>query len=76
MGYDSGHLYSEFPTAVAGSATTYYSDYYYQSTSTYIASFGGLWNDGSSDGISYWDLTHSSSFTGINFGGRLLKKPL
>src|SRR5690606_5229752 len=32
MGWDSAHPYAEFPVAVRGSATTYYSDYYYQAT--------------------------------------------
>jgi len=76
MGYDAIHPYSDFPTAVSGSDTTYYSDYYYQGAGNCIALSGGFWSSGSSGGFSYWALSDSSSLTGIVIGGRLVKKPL
>lgn len=77
MGFDENLPFAEFPVYISGaSASTYYSDYYYQSTGARIALVGGCWADGSNAGISYWALVHSSANASVYFGGRLLKKAL
>ena len=76
MGFDINHPYAEFPAAIDGSASTYYSDYYYQAAGQRVAHFGGGWYNGSSAGFSYWRLDYSSSNAVVNIGGRLLKKAL
>jgi len=76
MGFDPNNPFAEFPKTVGGSSSTYYSDYYHQSTGQRIALFGGSWGSGSSVGLSRWSLDNSSSATDVTFGGRLLKKPL
>jgi hypothetical protein len=77
MGWDSAVPYAEYPTSVAGGGVaSYYCDYYYQSTSQYIALLGGYWNDGAGDGVSGWGLRNASSSAPVYVGGRLLKKAL
>lgn len=76
MGRDVSHPYAELPVTVGGSSSTYYADYYYQSTGQYIAFLGASWSYGSDAGLSSWDLTHSSGDAYFNVGGRLLKKSL
>ena len=75
MGWDPAHPYAEFPVAVGGSATTYYSDYYYQDAGQRIALVGGSWINGSYAGPSLWTLNGSSSIAHVYLGGRLLKTP-
>jgi len=74
MGWDPAHPYAEFPVAVGGSATTYYSDYYYQNTGQRIAPVGGYWRSGSYDGPSFWALDYSSSNAYVTLGGRLVRR--
>lgn len=76
MGWDPAHPYAEFPVAVGGGTTTYYSDYYYQNTGQRIAHVGGYWYNGSNAGTSFWPLSDSSPRALVNLGGRLVKKPL
>lgn len=78
MGWDANFPFIELPTAITGGTTPteYYGDYYYQAAGQRIARFGGFWNGGSYAGLSYWDLSYSSSSTHLNFGGRLMKKAL
>ncbi|MBB6451974.1 hypothetical protein HNQ94_000395 [Salirhabdus euzebyi] len=76
MGYDTNNPFVELPVNVSGGSTTYYSDYYYQSTGQRIALVGGYWSYGSSAGLSYWALYASSGNAYVILGGRLLKKPL
>ena len=76
MGYDSTYPYAEFPTAVGGDTSTYYSDYYYQAAGARIALFGGNWYDGTLAGLFAWHLDSTSSLTYIRLGARLVKKPL
>lgn len=76
MGYDPNYPFAELPTVVGGASTTYYSDYYYQTTGQRIALFGGIWYTGAYAGLSYWYLIYSSANANVTFGGRLLKKPL
>lgn len=74
MGFDPQHPYAGFPTAVGGSSTTYYSDYYYNNTGERIARLGGIWSDGAIAGPSYWSLDYAASHAWLVNGGRLLKK--
>ena len=76
MGFDPSAPFAEFPIEVGGAASTYYSDYYYQTTGQRIALVGGGWNNGLAAGPSYWNLSDSSSNAHVGIGGRLLKKPL
>jgi hypothetical protein len=76
MGFDPACPFAEFPTAVGGGTTTYYSDYYYRNTGQRIALLGGFWSYGASAGLSFWPLDVASSFASVALGGRLLKTPL
>lgn len=76
LGYDPSYPFAQFPVAVGGSATTYYSDYYYSTTGQRIALVGGSWFHGSYAGLFYWSLTYASSGANLNVGGRLIKKAL
>lgn len=76
MGYDPNYPFSELPTVASGASTTYYSDYYYQTTGQRIARFGGSWGNGAAAGLSCWPLDASSAYASVSIGGRLLKKPL
>ena len=76
MGWDTNHPYAAFPTAVSAIGDSAYKDYYYQDTGQRIARVGGTWRAGAEAGGSYWDLRTASSVTGVDVGGRLLKKPL
>lgn len=76
MGFDPENPYAQFPVAVGGSSSKYYSDYYYQSIGQRVALVGGRWSRGSRAGPSYWHLSFSASNAYVYCGGRLLKKPL
>lgn len=76
MGWDSNHPYAALPGAVGGNTTTYYADYYYQTTGQRIALLGGNWYYGADGGLSCWLLYSASSGASIALGGRLLKKAL
>jgi hypothetical protein len=76
MGYDANYPYAALPKTIGGGPTTYYSDYYYQSTGARIALLGASWFNGSSAGLSFWALDGSSSDAAVRLGGRLLKKAL
>lgn len=77
MGFDENLPFAEITkTATGGSPTTFYSDYYYQSTGQRVALLGGSWHYGSVAGLSYWNLFASSSDTYLHIGARLLRKPL
>ena len=79
MGHDPGHPFAELPIAIQTSGISsakYYSDYYYQSAGQRIALVGGNWYFGANAGLSSWYLNNSSGSAIVDFGGRLLKKPL
>ena len=76
MGYDPAHPYASFPTTVGGSSSTYYGDYYYQSTGQRVARLGGGWSVGADAGLFCWPLRSLSSLSDPAVGGRLIKKPL
>ena len=70
---DKGWITAE---ELCGSSSTYYGDYYYQSTGQRIAHLGGYWAGGTNAGLFFWNLINSSSSTHPAIGGRLIKKPL
>ena len=76
MGYDPLNPFAQFPITLGGGSTTFYADYYYQNSGQRIALIGGGWSHGSYSGLRYWALSFSASDASINFGGRLLQKPL
>lgn len=76
MGFDPAFPFAEFPVEVGGTASTYYSDYYYRNTGQRVARVGGSLHLGSSAGPSYWALADSSSYAHVYAGGRLVKKAL
>lgn len=65
-----------YTTAVGGSNSTYYCDYYYQSTAGTVLVCGGTWSDDSYAGLWYWLGGTVSSDARASFGGRLCYKPL
>ena len=75
-GFDSSKPYAEIATDVTAGSTTFYSDYYYQSTGQRVARVGGYWDDGAIAGLFCWFLNVSSGDASISLSGRLLKKPL
>lgn len=77
MGWDSNNPFACLPiNAIGGGATTYYSDYYYQSAGQKIALLGGNWENGAAAGLSSWALGYASSNANVRFGSRLLRKAL
>ena len=77
MGWDANYPFAALPVAIAGGgATSFYSDYYFQSTGQRVALLGGVWNYGTAAGLSFWRLIDASSHTYVNVGGRLLRKAL
>lgn len=76
MGFDHNYPFVELPVEANGSASTYYSDYYYQNTGQRIALFGGRWSYGANAGLSSWHLISDSSNASAIIGGRLVKKAL
>ena len=74
MGYDAASPFAALPTAVGGSPTTYYADYYYQATGQRIALLGGGWFHGAVAGLSYWNLLNASSAANVVIGARLVRK--
>lgn len=77
MGFDPLLPFAEITkTATGGSSSTFYSDYYSQTTGQRVALLGGRWDSGPFAGLSYWYLGFSSSLTGLSVGARLLRKPL
>ena len=74
MGFDPNRPFAEFPTAVGGSETTYYSDYYYKDTGQRIARFGGFCSSWEVAGFSSWPLDASSAVANTMFSGRLIRK--
>lgn len=74
MGFDPAHPYAEFPVEVGDSSSTYYSDYYYQTTGQCIAYVGGYWNRGAGAGPWLWGLGSRSSYASVYLGGRLVRR--
>ena len=76
MGYDANYPYAAWSTAVGGSSSTHYADFYYQATGQRVAFVGGHWGGGATAGVSCWSLSWSSADVGIAVGGRLVRKAL
>lgn len=75
LGYDVNNKFAEFPTAVGGSGTTYYSDYYYQSTAWHLLCVGGDWSGLVNFGVSFRNEAYTSLSAAANIGSRLTYKP-
>lgn len=77
MGFDPSNPEFQLPTSITGDAyNKYYADYYYQSTGQIVALLGGDWRNWSNSGLSCWFLSSASGDSGVNVGGRLVKKAL
>jgi hypothetical protein len=59
------------PTEVGGSSSTFMNDYYYQSTGTRVARFGGTAVSGASAGAFGWALYDSSGTRRRNIAARV-----
>lgn len=78
-GYIGKFKYDEkgmMPLEVAGSASTYYADYLYQSTSTYYLLVGGSSSHGLAAGAFCFSLANDFSRRGWSFAAALSCKPL
>lgn len=73
LGLDTSNPLINLPTKASGSSSTYFPDYYYQTTGNRIARVGGRWNNTASAGLWYWGLNDYSDFTSTYIGARLLK---
>lgn len=77
MGMDNDKPHMQLPTVTTGaSATTFFTDNYWQSAGVRAARVGGTWNSGSDAGLAAWVLDSSPSHAGVSVGARLLKKAL
>ena len=63
--------YAFLPSAVGGSSSTYWADYYYQAVGWRVAIVGGAASDGAYAGGFYWSLNRASSLLGRSVGARL-----
>lgn len=69
---DSTDNWVLFPSAVGGSATTYYGDYFYNSTPAESSVYGGGSSYyGSNDGPVYWGVNVGVGYSSVGIGGRL-----
>ena len=59
------------PSAVAGSSSTYITDYYYQNSGWRVARLGGYAAGGAKAGVFCWSLSNGSSDDSATIGGRL-----
>ncbi|MDD2246322.1 MAG: PKD domain-containing protein [Proteiniphilum sp.] len=75
LAYATGFDWAFLPSAVAGSSSTYQSDYYYQATGNRSALFGGYWNNGAYAGASFWLLSYAASDVYRYVGARLAFTP-
>lgn len=66
---DNGLL---IPKAVGGSETTFIPDYAYSSSGWHVLGVGGVWSNGSSAGLLYFNANYSSSVSYSNVSARLL----
>ena len=75
-GYPTNHQdidHAWLPASVGGSSTTYWTDYYYQSSGWRVARFGGSADGGATAGAFYWHLSAASSDRARNIGARLAR---
>ena len=71
----SGFEYALYPSAVAGSETTYTPDYCYYGSSGVVLCVGGFYNQGLDQGLFYLIGSYSASGSYSGFGCRLQKLP-
>lgn len=75
IAYSSGFDYCFLPSAVAGSSSTYITDYYYQATGNKAALLGGRWATGVYAGAMSWIMDSAASSVYRYFGARLAFTP-
>lgn len=75
LSYSAGFDYGFLPSAVAGSSSTYISDYYYQATGNRAARLGGAWNNGAYAGAFYWYVNGAASSVDRALGARAAFTP-
>jgi hypothetical protein len=63
--------YAFLPSAVGGSSSTYWADYYYQNSGWRVALFGGTADSGAAGGGFAWPLDNASSALARYLGARL-----
>lgn len=70
MALENGPYFDMVPTAVGGSDSTYYSDYYYQNTGTYVLyrSYDSAFTNG---GVAYAGAGNTASYVDASIGSRL-----
>ena len=75
LGYDPNYPSARFTTAVGGSSSTYFGDYFYRNAVATVGLRevlnGGLFSSGVLDGSCYWVLLHTLSAVDFYFAGRL-----
>ena len=72
-----GNKFGLFPSATAGSSSTYYGDYFYTNNSdVYYANVGGTSNSGLNCGPWYSSLNNTVSVSNWNVGASISCKPL
>lgn len=75
LSYSAGFDYGFLPSAVAGSSSTYLTDYYSQATGNRAVIFGGGWFDNMREGIFRLSTSNSASTTNQYYGTRLAYTP-
>lgn len=76
MGYDVAHTDCVLPTAVGGSSSTYYCDYYWQNPGVRTVFYGGNLDYGSSGGAWFWNLHDALGGAYWYIGARLSRNAL
>lgn len=76
MGTDAQHPEIVLPTAVGGSNSTYYADYYYIDSGARSVLFGGSLSHGRRCGMSYWYLYSTVGISNWDRGARLSHRSL
>ena len=74
LGEDINYPWARFPTEAGASATTYYSDYYYQNTGLRACCLGGAFTLGTHAGLFYFGCYYAASNSGVIIGARLSYK--
>ena len=71
MGYDEEYPTYRLTTEVGGSSSTYYCDYYYQTSGVRLVVSGGRCGNGSAAGLFYFSCNSAPSDTSWNISSRL-----
>ena len=75
-GTDASTRSYAYASAASGSASTYYGDYCYYSSSGVVLCVGGAWGSGADAGLWYLDGGASASRSGAGVGARLTYRPI